>query len=278
MFLVKEHTECEEPKYKPPPISGSIEERCLAALEHVCYGLECLQYFPIDDNFEEEVKKEKEKEKVKREYEENHLTMAKPFQAIPMPYISLKGDKKEAESEIGSVNNSPTHKKKLKQKKMKKHEKVIITKMESQETEAKALLCKLKTETLPTWQAPQKSDNISWNVHLKTLLYEKALLIFAVLAENEYVNRNYGASLRYMLAVLRCQKILEIFCGIRNDKSVSYLLGRAGDCCFMAVQDWCNVERHRQDYKMKNEIEERIVEEICRMEDLDISMFLSKDT
>jgi len=88
-----------------------------------------------------------------------------------------------------------------------------------------ALLCKPKTETLPTWQAPK--------------LYEKASLIFAVFAEKEYVNKNYGASLRYRLKVLYCQKILGIFCSIRNDKSISYLLGYllgAGDCCFMTVQ------------------------------------------
>ncbi|XP_076758545.1 erythroid differentiation-related factor 1 [Xylocopa sonorina] len=267
---IKEHAECDEPKYKPPPISGTIEERCLTALDHVCHGLECLQYFPTEDNFEEERKEEEEKEKEKRLYEENNLKMAKPFQAIPMPYTSLKEDKKEVESEVTPINHSPTHKKKLKQKKAKKAEK-IVSKTEVQENEAKALLRKLKAETLPTWQAPKKSDNISWNAHLKTLLYEKASLIFAVLAENEYANRNYGASLRYMLAVLRCQKILEIFCGIRNDKSISYLLGRAGDCCFMAVQDWCNVEKHRKDYEMKNEIEEKIVEEICRMEDLDMN-------
>jgi len=48
-------------------------------------------------------------------------------------------------------------------------------------------------------------------------------------------------SLRYVLEILYCQKILEIFCGVRNDKS-SYLLDRAGDCCFMTVQE-CKVQR-----------------------------------
>jgi len=42
------------------------------------------------------------------------------------------------------------------------------------------LLCKSKTKTLPTWQAPKK--DICWNGHLETL-YEKASLIFAVLDE-----------------------------------------------------------------------------------------------
>ncbi|XP_031843039.1 erythroid differentiation-related factor 1 isoform X2 [Nomia melanderi] len=265
---IKEHKDREEPKYKPPPISGIVEERCLAALEHVCQGLECLQYFPTEDSSDEERKKAEKEEKEKKEYEETHLNMAKPLQAIPMPYTSLKDDKKETQSGNGSVTNSPSHKKKLKQKKNKKSEKLVL-KEEQNENVAKALLCKVKAETLPTWQAPKKSDNISWNAHLKTLLYEKASLIFAVLAENEYVNKNYGASLRYMLTVLRCQKILELFCGIRNHKSISYLLGRAGDCCFMTVQDWCNIEKHRNDYEMKNETEEKIIEDICKMEDLD---------
>ena len=44
----------------------------------------------------------------------------------------------------------------------------------------------------------------------------------------------------------------------------------------MAVQDWCNVEKHRKDYEIKSEIEERIVEDICRIEDLDSSMYIGK--
>ncbi|XP_076164566.1 erythroid differentiation-related factor 1 [Ptiloglossa arizonensis] len=278
---IKERTDCKESKYKSPPISGTVEERCLAALEHVYRGLECLQYFPTEDSSDDEERiraEEKEKEeqeekeeKEEKEYEETHLNMAKPFQAIPMPCTPLRDEKKKTDSEASSLNSSPTHKKKFKPKKNKKIEKVIL-KEEPSENKATALLCKVKAETIPTWQAPKKSDNISWNAHLKILLYKKASLIFAVLAENEYANKSYGASLRYMLAVLRCQKILEIFCGIKNAKLISYLLGRAGDCCFMVVQDWCNVEKHRKDYEMKNDIEERIVEEICKgEEDLDMN-------
>ncbi|XP_018053067.1 PREDICTED: erythroid differentiation-related factor 1 isoform X1 [Atta colombica] len=256
----------EQPKYKAPPMSGTVEERCLSGLEHVTHGLDCLQYFPIDDNNDEEQKKTEEYEKEKRKYEEMHPNVAKPFQAIPMPYTPLNQQNKNATFDKSLENHSLAYKKKNKQKK-KRSEKNITKEVAN----VNALLCKPKTETLPTWQAPKKSDNICWNAHLKTLLYEKASLIFAVLAENEYVNKNYGASLRYMLEVLYCQKILEIFCGIRNDKSLSYLLGRAGDCCFMTVQDWCNVEKHRKDYDTKNEVEEKIVEELFSMEDLDMN-------
>lgn len=268
---MKEQTEREQPKYKAPPITGTIEERCQSGLEHVTHGLECLQYFPTEDSSDEEQKKAEEREKEKRRYEEAHPNVAKPFQAIPMPYAPLNQQSKNVVSEeISENSHSPVHKKKTKLRK-KKNEKNVVKEITSEN----ALLCKSKAKTLPTWQAPKKSDNISWRGHLKTLLYEKASLIFAVLAEKEYVNKNYGASLRYMLEVLYCQKILEIFCGVRNDKSISYLLGRAGDCCFMTVQDWCNIEKHKKDYEMKNEVEEKIVEELYSMEDLDMSKYRS---
>ncbi|KAG7190566.1 hypothetical protein KM043_006659 [Ampulex compressa] len=264
---IKEQIEFDEPKYKPPPISGTVEERCLSALEHVSQGLECLQYFPTEENMEEDQERAEEEEKQKKVYEESHQNMAKPFQAIPMPYTPLNQEKVKNESEESSINSSPSHRKKVKQKK-KKAEKIVTKVID---TTQNTLLHKLKTETLPTWQAPGKNENISWSAHLKTLLYEKASLIFAVLAEHEYSSNNYGASLRYTLAVLRCQKILEIFCGIRNDKSISYLLGRAGDCCFRIVQDWYNIQKHREDFKTKNKTEEKIVEEIYTVQDLDMN-------
>lgn len=92
-----------------------------------------------------------------------------------------------------------------------------------------------------------------------------------MLAENEYSAKNYGASLRYILAVLRSQKILEIFCRIKNEKLISYLLGRAGDCCFMTVQDWNNIEKHRIDYETKTVTENSITDAIFSMEDIDLS-------
>lgn len=192
--------------------------------------------------------------------------MAKPFEAIPMPYVPLNSQSSNAAVE--SVETSP--KKKGKSKKSKKADK-NTSKPTIEDATPKALLCKSKAETMPTWQAPKKSDNLSWNAHLKTLLYEKASLIFAVLAENEYVNNNYGASLRYISAVLRCQEILETFCHVKNDKLISYLLGRAGDSCFMIVQDWNNVEKHQLDYETKNLIDQNILDQIYNVKELESS-------
>ncbi|CAD6239249.1 GSCOCG00008661001-RA-CDS [Cotesia congregata] len=208
-------------KFRPPPISGTVAERCLDGLRHVMEGLECLKYFPEE----------------KEEKEEEVLKMAKSFEAIPMPYESLKEEKK---------------KKKKERKKDKGRD----------EGNSKAV-CK-KMENLPTWQ--KKSDIQDWKNHLKILLYEKATLIFAVLGEYEYTNQRFGRSLRYSLAVLRCHRILEIFCGMKNDKLISYLLGRAGDCCLMIVHDWQNIEEHKRAYEEADDVEVRIVSELFDMD------------
>ena len=48
--------------YKPPPpISGTVEERCLQALGHIAAGLNCLQYFQEQDK-DGKTKKEEEEE------------------------------------------------------------------------------------------------------------------------------------------------------------------------------------------------------------------------
>ena len=46
-----------------------------------------------------------------------------------------------------------------------------------------------------------------------------------------------------MLRLLAALEISSSSVGFR-----SYVLGRAGDCCFMTVQDWAQVDMHRKDY------------------------------
>lgn len=162
-------------------------------------------------------------------------------------------------------------KSKQKKKRLEKSDEKANYKSE-QDTSEKALLCKPESKTLPTWQAPRKDDNRSWAIHLKTLLYEKASLAFVVLAEHEYTKKNYGSSLRYVLAVLRCQKMIQLSQGTLNDKLINYLLlGRAGDCFFMVVQDWANVDKHRNDYETKSVTENAITDAIFAVESFDIS-------
>lgn len=136
--------------------------------------------------------------------EEDTPKMARPFQAIPMPYSPLSPQKENEEpSEIsGPVLTGATRKK--------KKERVIPVTASSRKTKGgnvrgemagavdgassspKALLCKSKTEALPTWQQPENENKMSWSVHLKTLLYEKACLVYVTLAESDYIAENYG--------------------------------------------------------------------------------------
>lgn len=253
---MKELRDHEEPKFKAPPITGAIEERCYLAIEHVAKGLECLKYFPTDKDEPEEPsysvnKRNEEKEQLLRE--EAMQNVAKPLQAIPMPYEPLNKPKTKAAPE------SPAKAKKYSKKKSKKSE--------SNRETSKALLRELESDALSTWQAPKRNDNLSWREHLKTLLYEKASLIYAVLSEHEYSSKNYGASLKHIKAALNCQKVLELFCVVRNEKLISYLLGRSGDCSFMIVQDWKAVSKHRKDYESEGITELKVTDELDSVQD-----------
>lgn len=85
----------EEFKFRPPPITGTLEERCQSALEHVASGLQCVKYFPSEPQAQEAEEEEHKcspaevPAKGKHEYDEATANMAKPFQAIPMPYAPL---------------------------------------------------------------------------------------------------------------------------------------------------------------------------------------------
>ncbi|XP_034944634.1 erythroid differentiation-related factor 1 [Chelonus insularis] len=271
LTYIKDESE-QEVKYKPPVITGSILERCRTALSHVSHGLECLKYFPndLDEQEQENESKNTDKSKTMDNSSSKHVeetqNSAKPFEAIPMPYYSLEKSKDQANL------SSPNLKKK--EKKKKKKEKTVKENVSKDivDTSPKALICKSKVETLPTWQAPKRSDNLSWKAHLKILLYEKACLIFGVLSEYEFTHERFGASLRYIKNVLKCQKILEIFCGQPNEKLISYLLGRAGDICFRIVQHWNKIESHREAYESTDDIEEKILSEFSKAEDIDINV------
>lgn len=43
------------PYVPPPPLVGTIKERCQQALEHVVSGLQCLPFFDLAPSFDETV-------------------------------------------------------------------------------------------------------------------------------------------------------------------------------------------------------------------------------
>jgi hypothetical protein len=131
-------------------------------------------------------------------HEQDVPKMARPFQAIPMPYSPLSPQKEnEKQPEISKPVVTGTARKK------KKDRVVAASKggnvkcdtastVDAMNNFPKALLCKSKTDTLPVWQQPETEDKISWNIHLKTLLYEKACLVYVTLSESDYVAEKYG--------------------------------------------------------------------------------------
>ncbi|KAJ8959533.1 hypothetical protein NQ314_006270 [Rhamnusium bicolor] len=221
----------------PPPIVGGVEERCLQAIQHVAAGLNCLKYFP-------------KQEMTASGDKEEEVKMAKPFEPIPMPYAKLHEEKSPQET-------TKKGKKKDRKKKLEKCQ-------ESVSENKNALLLKNKNEAqpLPTWREPIHS--ISWKDHLKTLLYEKAVLVYATLAEYHFVHGNYGTSLRNIAHLARCQLVMNKLQYTSYALRENCLLGRAGDCCIMMVQTWIKSEQYAdqlhtnldEDFKIMEQLEQ----------------------
>uniref|UniRef100_A0A8D9EM91 Erythroid differentiation-related factor 1 n=1 Tax=Cacopsylla melanoneura TaxID=428564 RepID=A0A8D9EM91_9HEMI len=199
---------------RPPPLTETLSERCKAALHHVSEGLQCLQYFPL--NKEEEGADES---KDSKRSAEPGPKFANPSDPIPMPFRVKKPP--------DNTDTAPAD-------------------------SAKSLLCKKEEEAMPTWaQVPAATDSKAWKSHLQMLLYKKACLVYAALAESSYDGGRYGDALKYIEAVLDCRT----HTGLPYSGALaSYLLGRAGDCCFKAVQDWTHVDIHNSalEHKINN--------------------------
>ena len=129
--------------------------------------------------------------------------MARPFEAIPMPYSPLSPQKEtEKQPEVSKPVVTGTTRKKKKDRgvamsssgktKGGNVKSETASTVDATNTFPKALLCKSKTDTMPVWQQPETEDKISWNIHLKTLLYEKACLVYVTLSESDYIAEKYG--------------------------------------------------------------------------------------
>ncbi|KAH1012911.1 erythroid differentiation-related factor 1 [Dendroctonus ponderosae] len=253
--------------YKPPtPLTGSLEERCSHAISHIAAGFKCLPYF-----------NEKDKEETNRGAEEE-VPMARPFEPIPMPYPKLNENVK-ADSQLESDSSGRTSKR-SKKKDKKKKEKNVEQKM--------ALLPKEPNDAAyhPKWPTFDPKT-ISWKGHLKTLLLEKAVLVYATLAEY-YISRSmYGECLRVLGLLARCQLALDRaqLKGGSGVLRLSCLLGRAGDACLMIVQHWKSVDVYREQLQSHHYEDELLLEQleqderVCRVSlgDSDIKVVFVHD-
>lgn len=213
----------------PPPISKNIAERCVQAILHIAAGINCLKYFKSD----EEKPKPKEQE----------IPMAKPHEPIPMPYP----EREEIKLDEKKGAKRKERKKKIEKPEGSSREIVLLLKSQSE------------AQTLPTWQAT--IDNIIWKDHLKVLLYEKSILVYATLAEFYFVTKDYGDSLRCIGLLTRCMlifnKVSNIDCVREN-----CLIGRAGDCFLMIAQNWTEIDNYKYQLRTHLEGDLKMIEEL----------------
>lgn len=182
------------------PLSlGTVKERCALALENIISGLSCLKYFESESSMAQE--KQKEKEKIIQE--ELNPKLANPDVAIPMGW-----SRKDASE--GSKKSK---------KKPKKGESPTDIDITGVQLDSKSLLMK---------GAPNVK---TWNTHLKVLLFEKASLTYACLAEDSYAETNFGKALYYLKMSIMCQSLVTKYVAAMETQR-SCLYGRAGDCYF----------------------------------------------
>ncbi|XP_046658386.1 erythroid differentiation-related factor 1 isoform X2 [Homalodisca vitripennis] len=262
------------PRYvPPPPVVGSIAQRAGPALEHVLAGLQCLPFFEISDPTTDKTEKNEPDQEPK---------MAQSHQPIPMPYSSLTPEKtKENKTkEVKPSSNKRKHKKKKHEnKRSEKPSKVKASESSPEEenkessildqfpvyfwnSDKKALLKKQQVMAMPTWETIDTMDNASWKDHLRTLLYEKACLVFYQLAEEAYKEERHGHLLRYVRRVLLCHTHMARGCG-RCHTLISAMLGRAGDSCFHIAQNWLHAEAYFSDYSQQTEVDKALDEEMA---------------
>ncbi|XP_053693894.1 erythroid differentiation-related factor 1 [Sabethes cyaneus] len=249
---------------RPPPLVGDIEERCEVALQHIADGLSCLQYF---DSSEEQKCREKEKAEEKRKiyHEETHPNLAKSDDPIPLPYCPLNPAPQMADSDVpipmgwkpdtnGSNTKSCEVGKKVSKKKNKRKtdKKKAIADDTSTEIDARSLLLKGEMGVIK-----------SWNVHLKILLFEKACLTYATLAEWFYSLEKFGTSLRFLYSAVRCQQVVTKYISCVSSQR-GLLLGRIGDCFFQLTKKWDDIQSHLKEFNEESRIDQLIMDELVK--------------
>uniref|UniRef100_A0A903Z012 Erythroid differentiation-related factor 1 n=1 Tax=Anopheles minimus TaxID=112268 RepID=A0A903Z012_9DIPT len=258
---------------RPAPLLCETAERCIIALQHIVDGLQCLQYF---DSSEEQKQREKEKEAERQKivHEESHPNMARSDNPIPLPYQPLRPEARsvdpekiipmgwkqtgeEMEQEDKDSEARKAGKKRSKSKHLEKQHKSGHSKQgeavdHAPEVDPRALLLKGQIGVIK-----------SWNVHLKILLFEKACLVYATMAEQDYAQQRYGATLRHLYASIRCQQVVTKYISCVSSQR-SLLLGRAGDCFFQLVKDWNRISEHLVQFSAEHHLDHLIMEELVK--------------
>lgn len=237
----------------PPPITGSVEERCAIALEHVIEGLSCLQYF---SSTEEKLSKEKEEiakqqERILIIHEEQNPTMARPYQAIPLPYEHLPEQQQVVQTVVNAPDTKAATTAKSKKSKRNRKKSASVSR-DTNHTAVDREQSLLPQQPLPVIQ--------TWNLHLKLLLLEKASLIYAILIEQAYQSEQYGTALKFVTLAMKCQQLVIKYKFFTSRKTC--LLGRAGDCLFQCSQNFQSIQTYIDEFRTERDIDRALLQEL----------------
>lgn len=224
---------------KPAPLTlGSLKERSDIALKNILSGLSCLQFFESESSMENEKKKEREQ----IIEEELNPRLVNPDVPIPMGWSEKTGAKETS------------RKSKKKSKKSESQAEPEASGGSEVQLDSKSLLMR---------GAPNVK---TWNTHLKVLLFEKASLTYACLAEDSYNELNFGKSLRYLNMSIMCQNLVTKYVpGMTTQKSC--LFGRAGDCYFQISKSIENAQKFIEGFKEPGSEEDKeILKELDKEE------------
>lgn len=187
--------------------------------------------------------------------------IADPNTPIPMPYVNVPSESEPKTSKSDRSSRRRKKESKNKKKQTESQNKLTIQEIENLKNVDGALL--RKDNAVPTWQEPKSYDDSSWKVHLKTLLYEKACVIYTTLAEQYYVNGQYGLSYKYTMLAQTCHNILVMLLKNLNPIEECCLLGRAGDNLFQFAKNWDKYQSiHLQQMKSLSEVDKFLKKEI----------------
>lgn len=102
----------------------------------------------------------------------------------------------------------------------------------------------------------------TWNTHLKVLLFEKASLSYACLAEDSYNSGKFGECLYFIKMSILCQNLVAKFVpSMKTQKRC--LFGRAGDCYFQITKNLDKVNEYMDQLKTTEDDSDReIVKEV----------------
>ncbi|CAG9805246.1 unnamed protein product [Chironomus riparius] len=201
---------------------GNIYERSQESLKNIMAGLQALKYFQSDVSLAQE--KQRQKEQIIHE-EQNPNLLQNPEIPIPMGWNEdrkSRSSSKRGDSPTESESNNSTN--------------------GNINLDSKSLLMR-------------GSPNVkSWNTHLKVLLFEKASLAYACLAEDFYNSKNYGATLKSLRYSISCENIVKKYVPtLTTQKSVLY--GRAGDCYFQMSKSYDKITNYIDEFVNESEMD-----------------------